>query len=548
MQRLTNQLTFRRLTHRCRDEDDEAGAALVIFAVALAGLMAFAAMAVDLGNISQTKGHTETAVQDAVLSALPNLKSLYVGNPFAPPYLTQEGYAVTAAETYLRDNYSSLSPTDNSIFNTCSQLLPLATTLYVVPNADCFGFFDPADPTNLPLDLSNPTGMAVAFPQQTVNYTLGKAVGLKSQAVSSVAFASIKTAGNFGLPFGYVSGGQTGLVCIKTKSSGRTTNNCVGGGFTTSTGTYGLLNSPRYTIYPGNNTAAGINTVVETDMAIGIDHHLTCSSSSTCTTPPASEICDAAGSWPTCNAYGYNNVAPYDNGNYAAPQTGSTTNMLAPALFNGGFTAPDGSGCPIPPRFSQPDGFTATGTCSTDTNAAAAGPSGPYLNPSNPTPDVPNGSPSKLNGRHISYYLNSTGTSATSACASPGANTVAIDAMSGSTYAWATYDTCLWPALTANTVTGPVFKSSIEQSPRFGIVPQLIPSSGSNPEQITGFYGVYLDLATVDSSQTKVIALQAWVFPLSMIDPTPGSGGGGSIYTGGPWVANLCSFVAAYNC
>jgi len=557
---LSDQHPLRRLIRRSRREGDEAGVTLVIFAVALVGLMAFSALAIDLGNISQTKGHSETAVQDAVLSAVPNLAPLYVGNPAIPPPspVLHESTAANVAEQYLIDNYSSLTTGDFTSATACAGLLP--TTIYFLsagldplfPNgSDCFGFFDPADPANLALDATNPTGMAVAIPTQYVNYTLGRASGLTKQAVASVAYASVQTAdSNYGLPFGYVTGGASGLQCLKT-GSGRSAANCTG--FTTGSGTFGVLDSPRYTIYPGTNTSSGANNlVIETDIALGIDHHLTCLSSSTCTSNPAPEICDANLGPPNCPSY--NNVSPYDNANWAAVMTGVTINGLAPSLFQGGFTSPDTT-CAFTPqlaRLAHPDGFVATGNCATDNNsAAAAGPTGPFLNPSYPTPgDVPSGSATSLNGVHISKYLDANGLAVTSACTPPagGASKVAIDAMSGGTYEWATYDTCLSSIITLG-VSGPIFSASIEQSPRFGIVPLLAPGSGSgiNARQVTGFEGVYLDLAYISSSKKDVTALLAWVFPLNMIESTSSSGLGSLDYKGGPWIADLCSFSAG-NC
>ncbi len=501
--------------------EDEAGAILVVWAVALVALMALTAMAVDLGNISQTKQHGEIAVEDAALSGVQSLASQYAGMATSGA----EAQAASVAEDYLLQNYPSLTPGD--LATGCSGELP--SSIASGPGTNCIGFFNPQDPADTAL---TPTAMAVALPSRSVAFTFGRAAGLSSQAVSALAYASLKTASvGYGMPFSYLSTGGAGLQCIKT-GSGAKAAGCTG--FATGAGNFGVINSPRYVIFPGSSTSGGASdTVIETDLILGIDHALNAYVSG------QAQVCDAVGTPPNCSAY--NNTAPYDNANYVAPQPGQTLNVLGPALFTGGVTAPNSS-CVLEARLQHPDGFTGSPSCSADNPTTAA--ATPYLSSSEG--DTFGGT--NLNGVQISRYLNTHGKSATSTCTSllpagVNATNTAIDAglTSATGPVWGPYDQCL-SAIIAAGVAQPIFSASIEQSPRFGLVPLVGSTGGRGAEEITGFDAAYLDLAFGTSG--KVDALLAWVFPPSLIDAKPTAGAGFGQYQGGPFVASLCNFSA----
>jgi hypothetical protein len=125
------------------------------------------------------------------------------------------------------------------------------------------------------------------------------------------------------------------------------------------------------------------------------------------------------------------------------------------------------------------------------------------------------------------------------------ASNTAVDAGgTGSGNVWTNYDSCVSAILEAG-VSTPIFSANIEQSPRFGVIPLIDSATGTAPVEITGFLGTYIDL--VSGSNNKVDAIRAWLFPLSAIDLSAGSGGGLTNYAGGPYVVNLCSFAAG-NC
>ncbi len=502
---------------------------LVLWTVALACLMGCVAMAVELGNLAQSRQHAENAVQAAVLAAVPDLATLYPGGPGVAA--TQEQLAVNDAESYLMSNFSSLTTAD---FATgCAGVLP--SSIYIWPGADCFGFFNPQTAS---LDQSNPNAMAIALPVQFVKYSFGRAVGQSGQSVSGLAYASIKMAeSGGGLPFSYVNTAPDGLECLKS-GSGNKAGVCKG--FTTGSGDFGAVNSPRYRIFPGASNAGGNNPVTETNLVLGIDHALNIAPSS----DPTVQICDSNGAPPSCTAYN-DSLATYDLANWVSPQTGQTQTDITPPLFTGGVTTPDGS-CTLTPRLNHPDGFVGTSSCSADD--PTTGPSAPYLSASH---GDTYGSTYLLNGVHISKYLNATGQQDASSCtpllpAGVNASNSAIDATgTGGTNVWSAYDTCFSTVLQNLDDNTAIFSATIEQSPRFGIVPLVTPTNGTNAEQITDFEGVYIDLTSGTSS--KVSSILAWVFPLSNIEATPGSGSGSTSYVGGPYVVNLCS-LSAGNC
>ncbi len=500
------------------DRADERGAILVLSAVALTVIMALVALSVDLGNLAQAKQHARNAAEDAVLAGVVDLAPLGPGG--GGNVATQEAAAVSDAESYLLDNYHIASPD----WDSCGSF-PAGISAY--PGANCFGFFAAGGS-------AAPNGMAVQVPPQSVATTFGRAIGVRSEELGARAYASIETAqSSYVLPFAYSAGGGTGLQCLKT-GSGNAAGGCTG--FTTGSGKFGSIDSPRYVIFPGTGSSSGNNPTAQTDMVLGLDHPLDQDVAG------ATEVCDAAGPPPNCPAY--NDVAPYTGGNYVAPATGQAASDLD-GLFEP-VTSPDGS-CTFAPRLDHPDGFVATSSCSADQGAASG-------NPPNDTglgvPLLSNdtfGSSYDLNGQQVSAFLDGNGEAFSTSCAdlSPGVGTP-IDAMSKGTYAWSAYDACLSGLLQSYdpSVSGPIFASSIESSPRFGIVPLVSSSSGKNAEAITGFEGVYLDL--MFGKGGKVESLLAWVFPLGAIEggSTTGQGTGGA-YLGGQYVTNLCSYTSS---
>ena len=307
---------------------------LIIWVAALVALLGMAAMAVDLGNIAQTKEHAETAVQDAALAAARDLTGLYPGGPTQGDYAAQEQNAVSDAETYLLDNYSSATD-----FSGCApDAFP--SSLYILPGQDCVAFFDPSDSSSPSDNEQYASGVAVALPDQSVSYSVGRAAGLDSQQVSAVAYASLFSLGGAtaAVPFGYPVTGPAGLQCLKRTSEGT----CAG--FETGAGQFGTILSPRFSIVPGFSTGAA-TTYLEEDLALGIDHNLKVDASG------ATVVCDGEqGSPPSAQCNGNYDYPPgtaaygSNDANFVNFNSGLTRGVLTPALFTG-VTSDSSQGC-----------------------------------------------------------------------------------------------------------------------------------------------------------------------------------------------------------
>ena len=592
---------------RCHPRDD-AGVVLIIWVVALVGLLTMAAMAVDLGNIAQTKEHAETAVQDAALAAVTDLVNLYPGGYASgtTPYIAQENQAVSDAETYIKDNYSAATN-----FNSCNGLLD-SSLVYLWPSANCIGFFDPGAYTNSgSLNEIYATGIAVALPSQSVAYSFGRAAGLKSQAVSAVAYASLRSVGGLtaGVPFGFPVTSGGGLQCLKN-SSNTSTDPC--GGFQTGSGQYGILNSPRFNLLVGYSSSGGTgNPYLQENLELGIDHQLNVYNPND---KGAVQICDGAqGNPPGCTYY--NATYGTNLGNYANPQSGQTLNDATPALFTGVSPA-SGQGCAagqtLPPRFEFPNNFTLPSppTCS-NLATATMGPASPYL--TSPTDEF--GQSAHLNGVPIAQYLlpkeakgsgtnlaavysgtptlgcntnaepdlfppsSSSGSYTQPSDVQAAASQYGLDYQVGTTYLWQSFDVCLSnliqngfqsnapvssappldtctplsgaqsctpnPAYGSSDPNGPIFSADIVDSPRFGYVPIIGTSgNGTGAQQIIDFAGAYLDMAYPKAGNSqKMAAIQAWIFPLYLIQgsPSPTVSGYTTPYRGGQYTEALCS-------
>jgi hypothetical protein len=541
---------FPPLPRRGGRDREQAGSVLVIYTLAIVSVLLFAAIAVDLGNLTQTRQHEQNAADAAAESAVWDLASVVTGGS-AP---VAETNAVSDVYAYIKSNYPSIptpwGPSD------CG---PPPTGVTASATTDCIGFF----PSN------SPRGIFVAIPKQNVNYTFARAGGITGQLVSAQAEASLQNAVvGYELPYAYPSTGATGLQCLKTGSGG-STNNTACTGFSLGSGAFGEVFSPRYLVYPGTPTGTGNDPVIEVDIDLGIDHALNINPSGA-----NPNICDYNGTAPNCS--GYNNSPPYDNANAVVTQTGQTLDQSGPALYNADQNPFSLDGCTFTvPRLNHPDGFQASGTCSQDN--PTAGPDGPTLSSSDSF-----GSGLPLNGVHITNYLigsvatpnDPTSSALYKSCyeaqgppgdQSPSPSSDAIDKQVNGQNVW-TYgfaggheDACLslgiqtlaasaapgcGPPPATTTCPSPIFSTDIVKSPRFGVVPVVQnPSTGKKGLAILQFDGVFLYDASGHTG--KVDAINAWIFPLWMIQTGPALGaGGGGLFSQGPLVANLCSLTA----
>ena len=75
--------TASRRVGRVRRRSDEEGSFLVIWVLAAVSILLFAALAIDLGNITQTKQHAQNTADSAALSAVGDLAGIAGGGSAA---------------------------------------------------------------------------------------------------------------------------------------------------------------------------------------------------------------------------------------------------------------------------------------------------------------------------------------------------------------------------------------------------------------------------------------------------------------------------------
>lgn len=149
-----------------RRAGEEDGAVIVLLALFLVAICASAALAIDIGNLAQTRQHAQSAVDAAALSGA----SLLAAGESAAA-------VVTAAESYLQENYAGLGASD---WNGCSaSSTPGGFAAPANAGEDCITF-------NAALSAIN-----VALPPRVVSDGLAQAVGLSSSTVFASAAAMV---------------------------------------------------------------------------------------------------------------------------------------------------------------------------------------------------------------------------------------------------------------------------------------------------------------------------------------------------------------------
>ena len=85
-----------------------------------------------------------------------------------------------------------------------------------------------------------------------------------------------------------------------------------------------------------------------------------------------------------------------------------------------------------------------------------------------------------------------------------------------------------------------LFSKDITSSPRFGVAPvtDTLVHGSSEVAKVVDFYGIYLD-RIYGNPAGKVKSVQAFVFPLNMIEPVSTGPGPGLPYLGGPFSVRL---------
>jgi hypothetical protein len=229
---------------RAHDDRDERGAVLVMFTIVLTVLVAFSALAIDLGYAREKKRQVQNAADAAALAAaqtLPNASS-----------------ADSTAQSVTGQNLDGVTWN----WSTCTDSQAL------VNNAGhaCISF-----------DTSY-TQVRVRVPTITMPTFFARAIGFNSLTTHAAAVAGIGVAG-FGtiMPFSMFTGGTGDERCLKSGSSNNfPTAPCNG----PTTGNFGTLDVNQYgnSAIPTQRRCQGngqSSVRLENNIAIGVDHQIT---------------------------------------------------------------------------------------------------------------------------------------------------------------------------------------------------------------------------------------------------------------------------------
>lgn len=556
-----------------RNFRDERGQMLAILALALLMIVGFAALAIDLGNIGQSKRHTQNAVDLAALSGAQELGTDQCTNCTGSGNASGDLPAIVSdVETYLTKNYSGA---DAPGWNSCSGVTLSGSYQAVswmayptdfngnAQNCIDFGTTSGSTQTNV---------IRVQLPPQFIRYFLGQVVGQGAGVnVASVSYASVQTAKSFfGLPIGVGtdSVGQ-GYTCIK---GGSGNGSCPNG---LPPPAAGIVINPRYRVFANaSDNGGGNNDAVEVDLALGIDHQLQAYDATA-----SVHYCDAKDT-PATNA-----CPPADTNNSASSSYWDLASEIYLASGNTNTTVQNGIACGDssvdPSEITSLQARLAHNANDTSADTTVANPGD---SPQSPTIAASlfckTPLDANIDGRQISCYLTTKcgqtptssgqalydkGWGSTSSCGNttPDPSTVNVQDP-----AWNAGVSCLaaqlvadsstaWSEAQAGTAPQLDFPQSIINSPRFALVPvvpasctKMCPIVADPPVAPYGFAAAYLDAGQLTGGgggSSKDFSLQAYLFSPLLVEGGPfiGGGAGTGKYTGGPFVVNLCSLTAS---
>lgn len=476
------------------------GIVIPLFALVLVLLLVMVAFAIDLGATAERRRASQNTADAAALAAAQELGARGAKFASEPARTTARTAAEAAAKTYVQHNIG-LAPTDPT-WASCADTSALA----VVGTSPCISFS------------SDLTQVRVRLPDETVDYQFAQLIGVPNGTVTASAVAEVVSAvGGSTRPI-LLRSGVAGINCVEAGGGGPATP-CLGARL--ASGDFGSMTSPRYRVVTGGEDDA--------NFALGLDHMLQLGATD------GRNYCDADGSSPggsglanKCSSQvsGLLNDSPstYDLANYVFPDSGGELKDVTVGLLGDGGGNFAVAGQTITALLFRPDG-------------AGRDELVPPGSPATPTATFP-GEPLPFNGVHISRFF-LPGTAATVGCTGPIApatdNVMDPD--------WDDCNSQLSAYIIANNAvptSGPIFSRAIIESPRFGVAPvtDTALSGSSTWAKVVDFYGIYIDRIYGNPSG-KVKSIQAFVFPLRMIEPSSVGGGVGLPYLGGPFGVRL---------
>jgi hypothetical protein len=231
------------------DRRDDRGAALVLVSLVLVGLMAMAALVVDIGGVYGERREDQNAADAGALAAaftLPNRAA-----------------AVTQAKTYVHDTLGITFTTTQ--WNSCTaDAVPSGYTK--VSGSNCIAFNGSA------------RRALVRIPEQQYGTGFGRILGIDDLSHSAFAIAGLTPLGFGGvLPFGLV--GQTSAF-LCADSGGGNTGFCKSSGDGVTPGNFGVADFAFWgDDIAGTTTDCSTNSTdsqnrIPNNVAVGVDHDL----------------------------------------------------------------------------------------------------------------------------------------------------------------------------------------------------------------------------------------------------------------------------------
>lgn len=242
-----------------RSPVDERGVTAVLVAATAVLLLAFAAIAIDLGAGFTERRLDQTASDVGVMAGAVELieSPSYDGQQIAAAAIQEASINLTAPPA--NAEWESCVDAERATLNASGDfnLQPLPAPWNSAITLDCVSY----DPTGF---------LRLKVPDQTTDAQFAQVIGVSDLTTSAAAIANIgpRAAGGT-LPFGLLStAGDGSLQCLRDNSGGNAAPPCDGG----NTGSYGNINSPVFR--PPSQCGGNKNALLAKNTAAGIDHNL----------------------------------------------------------------------------------------------------------------------------------------------------------------------------------------------------------------------------------------------------------------------------------
>ena len=242
------------------------GAVLPLFALMLVVLLAFVALAVDVGQLYAERRQDQAAVDSGALS----------GAYQAVLSTTRTDQAIFDEVTKI--SYDSLDPDTRPATLTAWRALWPACTDSVGAASPIYGGNNQRiNPSLGRIDCirksSNGTRIRVKLPTRTLNTFFARVLGVNTVSSTAVAEAGLNPVNTGVLPFAVSATGAGGdVICLKEPPNGLTPGQICPG---STQGNFGYVGSPRPSWDSNQACNGGQNTVVQQNIAQGLDHDLT---------------------------------------------------------------------------------------------------------------------------------------------------------------------------------------------------------------------------------------------------------------------------------